>query len=372
MQKTNTRAQAPFLLRSGIWLLATLLTFLLIWLLGFVLSDIDDLKGPDFSIVSQTYVSPALAERTTALEAQIRQIDLQVGRQREIQQTLQRSMDNARETMQQMMNLHRLSLEQKVTPNEPEREALATSQQRFLDAQDQFEQANAAIATSNQQKFDLNQELNAARAQAEEQLRPARQEYERLIRRHRVNIASLKLAFIVPLFLLASWLVYRFRDSSYRPALLALLAATFWKLGLVMFDHFPREFFKYIAILAGIGIVLAFLVWMLRRSLHPGRAIQLKRFREAYATHHCPICAYPIARGALKFAIWTRKGPQIQVPSATPPGTMEEARYACPSCGTQLFEKCEQCGDARHSLLPYCEHCGHGKSVPELEHEAAA
>ena len=369
MKETIKITTAPAWLRWGIYFLSTILTFLLIWLLGFLLRDIGNLNGPDFSQISRSHVNPALTERSTALERQISEIDVQVGRQREIQQNLQQSMNNARETMQQMMNLHRLSLEQKVTPSDTEREALATGQKRFLDAQERFEQANEAISTSNQTKYDLSQELKSVRSQIEDQHQPARQEFDRLSRTHRFKVASLKLAFIVPLFLLASWLVYRFRESPFRPIFFAGLIATFWKLGTVMFDHFPREFFKYIAISAGILIVLAFLFWMLHRSVRPGRMAQLRRFREAYSAHHCPICAHPIARGALKYAVWTRKGPKLVSPGAAAGGLAEEPRYACPSCGALLFEKCEQCGSTRHSLLPYCDNCGREKPVRELEQE---
>lgn len=367
MKETNKGATAPAFLRWGIYFLAVILTFLLIWLLGFVLADLGGLKGPEFSDVSRQHVNPALAERAATLEKQISELDLQVGRQREIQQNLQQSMNNARETMQQMMSLHRLSLEQKLNPSETEREALATSQKRFLGAQEKFEQANEAISKSNQAKYDLSQELKSVRREIDEQHKPARQEYDQRLRRHRFKVASLKLAFIVPLFLLASWSVYRFRESPYRPIFFAGLSATFWKLGTVMFDHFPREFFKYIAISAGILIVLAFLLWLLRRSVRPSRITQLKRFREAYSAHHCPICAHPIARGVLKYAVWTRKGPKLVAPGPAPPRPEEESRYACPACGTQLFEKCDQCGSARHSLLPYCDHCGREKPVQKLE-----
>jgi predicted RNA-binding Zn-ribbon protein involved in translation (DUF1610 family) len=369
VKSTNQDVAAPVTLRVGIYLLSTVLTFLLIWLLGFVLRDLGNLKGPDFREVSGRHVDPALAERVAALERQIGELDLQVGRQREIQQNLRQSMDNARETMQQMMSLHRLSLEQKVTPSDTEREALATSQKRFLDAQERFEQANEAISQSNRSKFDLNQEVKSVRSQIDDQNRPAQLEYDRLLRGHRLQVASLKLAFIVPLFLLASWAVYRYRRSPYRPVTYAVVLATFWKLGTVMFDHFPREFFKYIAISAGILIVVVFLIWMLRRSVRPGRLTRLKRFREAYAAHRCPLCAYPIARGALRYAVWTRKGPKLVTPTNAATRPEEPPTYACPSCGTKLFAKCEHCGSVRHSLLPYCDACGREKPVPELEPE---
>lgn len=371
MRTSDTGTPAPGFLRWGIYGLAVLLTFLLIWLLGFILADIGRLEGPDFQAVSRGHVAPALTNRAAALEQQIRDLEVQVSHQREVQQNLQRSMSNARETMQQMMDLHRLSLEQKLNPSDPEREALATSQKRFLDAQERFEQANEAISKSTQAQYDLNQELKSVRRQIEEQHQPARREFDQLLRRHRFKVASLKLAFIVPLFLLAAGAVHRFRASAYRPVTFAALAATFWKLGTVMFEHFPREFFKYIAIVTGLVIVLAFLLWMLRRSVRPGRATQLKRFREAYTAHRCPLCAHPIARGALKYAVWTRRGPRSLAPGAPAAGVEAASSYACPSCGAVLFETCGQCGSARHSLLPFCDTCGHEKAVRELEPQPA-
>jgi predicted RNA-binding Zn-ribbon protein involved in translation (DUF1610 family) len=104
---------------------------------------------------------------------------------------------------------------------------------------------------------------------------------------------------------------------------------------------------------------------MLRKITRPGAATVLKRFREAYSTHHCPICSYPIARGVLKQAVWTRKGPR-PLPTITSADAGEETPYACPSCGTRLYEPCEACGNHRHSLLPYCDHCGHRKSIAEM------
>jgi len=52
---------------------------------------------------------------------------------------------------------------------------------------------------------------------------------------------------------------------------------------------------------------------------------------------------------------WTRRTVN-KVPLSGETG--EEKPYTCPSCGTPLFEKCESCGGLRHSLLPFCLHCG--------------
>jgi hypothetical protein len=347
--------------------LSVVLLFLLIWLLGFVLRDIGSIEGPDYQAVYEEHVDETLRTRAEDLDEQIGDLQDQVARQTELQADLRRSMNNARETMQQMMDLHRLSLEQQANPTVEERNALATAQQRFLDAQEKFEEANRAIAASNETKFRLRQELGSVRDEMATQEEPAREDWVERGRRHQFKVASFKLAFIVPLFLAAAGVFFRYRHSAFRSILLAALAATFWKTGVVMFDHFPREFFKYIAIAAAIVIVLAFLVWLLRRAANPSRDLLLKRFREAYRGHTCPVCSYPIARGPLRYARWTRRGPAL-APGAGEgggPDAAAETPYVCPSCGSTLFEACTDCGKPRHSLLPFCEHCG-GKGVGSL------
>ena len=348
----------PRSIRIGVLLLSALLTVLTVWLLGFVLDDIGEVEGPDYRVVADEYVDGALRQRAADLDAQIADLATRVARQQELQQDLGRSMDNSRETMQQMMDLHRLSLEKQVPPTETEKEALASAQQRFLQAQERFEAANAEIASSNEAKFQLGQELESVQATTEEQEQPAREDYRRKQQAHQLKVASFKLAFIVPLFLLAAWLFARYRSSAYRTLLLALLMATFWKLGRVMFEHFPREFFKYIASVAAIGIVLAFLVWLLRKAVRPSRQLLLSRYREAYRGHVCPVCAFPIARGPLRFALWSRRGPRFPGGEPSERETRADTPYACPSCGTTLFDSCRVCEVPRHTLLPFCEHCG--------------
>jgi anaerobic selenocysteine-containing dehydrogenase len=128
-----------------------------------------------------------------------------------------------------------------------------------------------------------------------------------------------------------------------------------------MFEHFPRDFFKYIAMTAAVSIVLAFLVWLLRSAGRPNPATQLKRHREAYAGQRCPNCAFPIGGVARLRGRKARRAPAIGVPFAPAEASEESKTRHCPSCGVSLFEKCEACGATRHSLLPFCERCGDGR-----------
>ena len=332
--------------------------------------DIERIEGPDYQEIRKSHVDEKLEEERDDLAAQLAQLENSIDREGEIQKEERRSMDNARETMKQMMDLHRLSLEQGAPPSETETEALATAQQRFLSAQNKFEESNARITESNAERFQISEGKRKAEKDLALQEKPARDEYDETQTRHRLKLASFKLAFIVPLFLLSAFLIYRYRRSIYRPVFIAALGATFWHLARVMFDHFPREYFKYIAIVAGIITVIVFLVWLLRKASRPNRSLLLNRYREAYRNHTCAICAFPVARGPMRFAQWTKKGPVISR-QAIGGETADDADepYSCPSCGTSLYDTCHSCNKTRHSLLPFCEHCG--DELEEAESETA-
>ena len=113
----------------------------------------------------------------------------------------------------------------------------------------------------------------------------------------------------------------------------------------------------------GIAVVLATILKLIRMVTAPQRDWLIKQYREAYHHHRCPICGDPVRRGPLKHVPWTRKGPAGF--SLSPAGEIkrDDTPYSCPACGTRLFESCPECSGTRHSLLPYCESCGHETSV---------
>jgi predicted RNA-binding Zn-ribbon protein involved in translation (DUF1610 family) len=91
----------------------------------------------------------------------------------------------------------------------------------------------------------------------------------------------------------------------------------------------------------------------------PKRDWLLKQYREAYESFLCPICAYPIRRGPLKYMAWTRRSIRKVSLRASAADTGDDAGpYTCPMCATGLFEKCASCSAIRHSLLPACDQCG--------------
>ena len=65
----------------------------------------------------------------------------------------------------------------------------------------------------------------------------------------------------------------------------------------------------------------------------------------------------------MRYLFWTRRSLRKMAALIPNVGNVTDARYICPHCGTALYEECNYCHFIRHSLLPYCEHCGDKKEI---------
>ncbi|MBT3339866.1 MAG: hypothetical protein HOM34_07240 [Planctomycetes bacterium] len=343
-------AQAtPQLLLLSIRAMSALLTVLLIWLFSFFLSDIDDIQGPLRADFDSKTLNAVVVSQELALKQTIASQDSAIERQGEIQERLATSMSNAEQTLRQVTDLQRFQRERGAPTSDEEQASLTRAQSRFMDAQDAFEEANATIATLEAQRWDSKSNLAQVQTQLGGERKKSHQAFQEAWDGHRTVLGVAKLGFIVPVLLLSAFLFRKHRKSLLRPILLAFLLSSFWKVGTVMHDHFPSEFFKYIAIFAALIIVTAFLVFLLKSSAKPDTNALLRRRGEGYQKGLCPECSFPFAGKGFGKVKTSRGGED---------GMSVQMDYNCPSCGTGLFEKCNDCGGRRHSLLPHCVHCG--------------
>jgi predicted RNA-binding Zn-ribbon protein involved in translation (DUF1610 family) len=187
----------------------------------------------------------------------------------------------------------------------------------------------------------------------------ARVEYNRLVRRREILAAFLKLAILLPALVAAVWLFVRKRSGAFAPVVYAFDVAVLWRMILVIHEHFPKEYYKYVYVVASIAAVVSLLRLLIRSLTRPSPAMLLKRRREAYRKGQCPVCAYPIARGEEARLVQTARALGARRVQVLLSGeNSEESPYVCPSCGERLFEECPSCREIRHALLPHCRHCG--------------
>jgi predicted RNA-binding Zn-ribbon protein involved in translation (DUF1610 family) len=360
---TSTRKSVgPWTHRLLIYCFTGLFAVLVYWLLGFIVTDIATWPGPDYQQIEKRILDQNLIKESASLQAQIDETNRAIANRKQRQAVLRDSTSNSEKTMNQLLELQKLTLRKGVTPSADEVKALSESQRLFLTNQTKYQEMNDQIATLSEQLNNLQARQRDTQSKIEAQRPAVQEEYNRHQARHQLKLAVLKLAVLVPLLGVAVWLFFRMRASLYAPLVYGFGLALLVRVVLVIHEHFPTRYFKYILITAALLLVGGILVYLLLALAFPKLDWLLKQCREAYEHFLCPVCGYPIRRGALKYLFWTRSSlKKLAVPTSN--GAMLEEPYVCPVCSTRLFEMCESCKGIRHSLLPACDHCGAEKSV---------
>lgn len=347
--------------RCLIWFFGALLTALFYWLLGFVLGDIGSIQGPDYKAIETSRIDSALVDRSQDLTRQIDESKRRISTEKSKQDTLRDSTDSSQKTLNQLLELQRLNLQQGTTPNEKERAALVESEQLFLDNQKEYQRLNQEITQLEEEVRRLDLDKRAIELTLTEQRVPVRDEYAKQLENHNLWIAMCKLSVLLPLLIFAAILYLKFRTGPYWALIYAFGIAVIIKVGFVMHEYFPARYFKYVLIVALLLATLRILVYLLRAVAYPQHEWLLRKYREAYEAFLCPICDHPIRRGPLKYMSWTKRS--IRKVSAPLSIQVEEEAYTCPACSTVLYSACEKCGSIRHALLPACTKCGAEVSI---------
>ncbi len=356
-------------LNSGSWAhrllvysFTTLFGLLLFFLLGFVMRDIGTWPGPAYTDIEARLGDQALSREATAIQTQIEEATRSIEGRKQRQTVLRDSTSNSEKTMNQLLELQRLSLQNGVARSEEENQALAESQRLFLANQAKYQEMNDQISTLGLELSELHDRQRAVQKSIGQKTPAIQREFQSANSRHQLKVAAAKLAVLVPLLALSVWLLAKKGVSLYSPLIYGFGFAVFAKVGLVMHEHFPTRMFKYILILASIGVVVKLLIYQLRSKAYPKLEWLLKQYRDAYEHFLCPCCEHSIRRGSLKNLFWTRRSlKKLRVPDHLEAGPDEP--YVCPVCTTSLFEECPSCKRIRHSLLPACTHCGASKSL---------
>lgn len=351
------RNRGPWLHRLLTALFAGLFAVLWFWLLGFVLDDVGAIPGPSYQDLERERLNPSQLSEVSSLQSRIGDAERRVADGRARQELLRDSTSNSQTTMNQLLELQRSTLARNVTPSAEERQALVDSQQLFLANQRQYQTLNEQLVALNEQLRDLKRQLQSANDALDAARKPVLEEYDRRLRRHSLWIAALKLAVLVPLLVAGVVLFRKYRNGPYALIVYAFGGAVLLEVALVIHEYFPSRYFKYVLILTAIAIVLQALVYLIRMVTFPKKDWLLRQYREAYEAFLCPVCAYPIRRGPLKYMFWTRRSIAKIAPHLAA-GDAGEEPYVCPMCATRLYEECRRCRAIRASLLPSCQRCG--------------
>lgn len=354
------KARGSLGLRLFVGLLSVVLGFLIYWLLSFVERDIGAVRGPDWEAVRREFISQPLDDNREGLQKEVHSLNRKIEAAQEQQRILNSSTTSLQKTMTQLLSIQQQYIQKGQDFPSESMQTLQESQAAFLDNQQRDQRYTQEISGLIQQRQQKEDALSLASEKIKTLEADAREELNRLREKYRLRAALMKLSFLVPVFLLLSFVFMKYRMSAYGPLVWAAFVAAFVKIASVAHQYFPREYFKYIAILVVIAIVLRLLVYLIRMIAVPKRDLLIKQYQQFYDKHLCPICTKPIKTGPLRYAGWKKKAAVVAASSSD---SYEPQPYTCPSCGTRLYGGCSACGNIRHVMLPYCEHCGAEEKV---------
>lgn len=360
------KPRGPWFQRFLINFFTVVLAVLVYWALGFLVDDIGSIEGPVYKEIEALFVDSSAMERAKQLAEEIAAADRVIAAKREEMRIISDSSANLQRTINQLVELRRLVIQKSPDAGESEASNLSGSLAGFLENQRQYQALNAELAKLAEQKRALESERAGLEKAIEAQREPARREYEKLTEKHRLRMGALQVAVILPFLGTGAWLAVKKRGSAYFPVCLAFGGAVALKAAEVVHEYFPSRYFKYAVVLTLIAVVGRILSLLIGIVASPRARWLTKQYREAYERFLCPVCEYPIRTGPRKYMYWTRRTVN-KVPLS---GQGEEEKpSSCPNCGTSLFEICEVCGGLRHSLLPFCRHCGAEKKIAAGEEE---
>lgn len=343
------------------------LGLLLYWLLGFLMDDISDQPGPSLIEIQKKYQDPKLVTEKKTFEKQLTKITGSIDEQHQQQTILQTSINSYRDTMNQLLDLQKASIQKGVTVSPESQKNLQNVTDLYLDYQKRFQDLNSSITKDNLEVQQLQNKIREIDGTLAIQNEQANKDYNAQWTKHNWAMAGLQLLVLIPLLLITAYLLKRYRKSAYQSMFIAAAIAVFLKIALVMHEYFPSYIFKYLLILALIYITTRALITKLQMIAAPNPAWLQKQYREAYEKTQCPICEFPIKPSIAKFLTTESKG---NLPISNYSYLDKVDAYTCPCCGEQLFEQCAHCSHVRHSLLMYCDFCGKKKEVNDNQDSA--
>ena len=312
--------------------------------------------------IEQKHLDSSLLPRKNALERQLADLTRAIANKLEEQRLVGNSSQNLQRTINQLIELQKMSLEKATALAETDKGSLSASLNLFLEDQRKYQQLNLDIAELTTRKTQLDDDRRQLDRTIEQQREPAINEFRQAAEKHRLTLALYQLLILVPLLAVGSYFLITKRRGLHLPLFLAFGTATLIKVGLVVHHYFPSRYFKYVLTVALLAVVARLLIYFARTIAFPKAETLRQQYREAYERFLCPVCDYPIRSGPRRFLYWTRRTVQKMLPVTSPAGEVEP--YTCPNCGTALFEKCPTCHKTRHSLLTHCENCGTKRLIP--------
>ena len=246
-RKKAHRPKGPWLNRVFIGMLTFCFGLLTFIFEGFVLRDIETIRQPDWENHRSQRSSKV---RSSELGRQLADLDRQIKRQEAEQRVLQDGSRNLQETMRQLVELQRLSIQKEVAMSEGDQANLSTALNQFLETQTRYQSFNKQLQDQHETKRLAEDEKRSVDDQVQQATAPIRR-YDQEIRQFRMRLALYH-------SYRSSWPVMLLKrpQSGYYPVFLAFLASQHCSSVILWWiDIFPARYVNYVLILLLLAVV---------------------------------------------------------------------------------------------------------------------
>ncbi|RLF82244.1 zinc ribbon domain-containing protein [Thermococci archaeon] len=194
-------------------------------------------------------------------------------------------------------------------------------EQEYLKAKEEYEKAYLQYLGAKSAYDDVHNKLQELSSQIQELMQNANEEYNRAYQVYRLKVLMLKLAFVLPIFVISLLLLRKYKNI-YTSSLIAYSALLLIYLTLSAIWNIVHII--GISLFGAVATLVA-LYYLRKEYFKPERV-----YKRRIAQNKCYNCGFPIKDDYLN----------------------------CPNCGAKLKEKCEHCGALKPIHLQFCPYCG--------------
>jgi len=194
-------------------------------------------------------------------------------------------------------------------------------EQEYLKAKEEYEKAYLKYLGAKSAYDDVHNKLQELSSQIQELMQNANKEYNRAYQVYRLKVLMLKLAFVLPIFVISLLLLRKYKNI-YTSSLIAYSALLLIYLTLSAIWNIVHII--GISLFGAVATLVA-LYYLRKEYFKPERV-----YKRRIAQNKCYNCGFPIKDDYLN----------------------------CPNCGAKLKEKCEHCGALKPIHLQFCPYCG--------------
>src|SRR5207249_4622875 len=116
-----------------------LLGLLIFWLLGFVLEDIASIPGPNYADIERRHVDLTLVSKQQQMSKQLADLEQEIANNQEQQRLIGDSSQNLQRTINQLVELQKLSMQKSVSLSDAEKNNLSASLTQFFSNQKNYQ-----------------------------------------------------------------------------------------------------------------------------------------------------------------------------------------------------------------------------------------